>query len=72
MVHSSCRERNVEVLEGGELLLQLVLGFFLVENSKYFISIPFENKVLDFVHYKWLLEAEAGGRWLLSPHEVAP
>lgn len=32
--------------------------FFLIENSKYFISVPFENKVLDFVHYRELLEAE--------------
>lgn len=52
------------------MLLQLVLWFFPIENSKYFISVPFENKVLDFVHYKWLLEAGASGRWLPSPREV--
>lgn len=56
----------------GNCCYNLFGGFFLTENSKYFISIPSDNKVLDFVHYKWLLEAGASGRWLLSPHEVTP
>lgn len=45
--------------------------FFLTENSKYFISIPSENKVLDFVHYIQVA-APGWGQWLLSPHEVTP
>lgn len=45
--------------------------FFLTKNSKYFISIPSENKVLDFVHYIQVA-APGWGQWLLSPHEVTP
>lgn len=36
--------------------------FFLTENSKYFISIPSEDKVLDFVHYIQVA-AQGWGQW---------
>lgn len=45
-------------------------GFFLTKNSKYFISIPSENKVLDFVHYIQVA-APGWGCWahMRWPHE---
>lgn len=54
--------------EGNRCYNLVWVFFFLTENSKYFISIPSENKVLDFVH---CIQVAAPGwdQWLLSPHE---